>query len=178
MKLGYSYKWYELGIITEDDIINQCKEQVILDDFHDEHMRYKSLVRFYKSGKLTNENIELLYSLLELDPDQSMVFGFFLFLIRDVNLEDSIFDYLYDKLLKIDTRYEQEFNRAQIRREYNKNKKLSFLTIEKYIHKEKYHRLLVEYSYDKEILIRIAKFSSSKKIHNLINAKVNISNDK
>lgn len=172
MKLDYTDQWLALGIISNDDINIQLQEQEKIDDFNNEHMRYKSLVRFYRNAKITHENIYHVIRLLDSDHDQSMVIGFYIFLIYDKELPDIIFEIICDKLGKISMDYIDQCNRARIMRECYKMNDLSFSTVEKFINDEKYHRLLVDSSNDKVTLLRIDKLSTSKKIKNIINSKI------
>ena len=172
MDLGYNKNWIELNIISEEGIQHQKLKQKEIDDFHDEHMRYQSLVNFYNDSKININNINALVHLLDSDEDQLMVVGFYIFLISKIDLIDKIFSIVSERLQKYGSNYVQEVNRASIKREFHKNGSLSKETVEKFIFESKFHRILIESTSDQNILKRIYNLTNSKKIKNCIKAKL------
>ena len=172
MDLGYNKNWIELRIISEEGIQHQKLIQKEIDDFHDEHMRYRSLVNFYNESKININNINKLVHLLDNDGDQLMAVGFYIFLINKIDLCDEIFSIVSERLSKYGANYIQEVNRAGIKREFQINGSLSKDTIEKFIFDSKFHRILIESTNDQNILKRIENLTNSKKIKNFIKAKL------
>jgi len=172
MNHGYTEEWVKLGIIHYDEIETQVNEAIRLKDNNTEHMRYKSLLRFYESSKLSISVMPLLFDLLDQDTDQIMIIGFYLKVINDPRIDSQMFEIISEKLLSIDSRYKQDIERAAIKREYFMTGSLSEKTIMKFIAIEKYHRILVDHCSCPKLLNKIQKISNSKKINNIINAKL------
>jgi hypothetical protein len=167
ISLGYTQEWVDLGIIDEIDIQKQASAQNEIHDFNDEHMRYKSLVKFANSHDINKEIINDIIKILDKDPDKSMVMGFYIYLINKELWSDEIFSIICKKLESKDV-----INQATIIREFKFKNDLSIETVNNYINNEKYHRLLVDCITDISLLEKISKVSKSKKIKNIINQKI------
>jgi hypothetical protein len=167
ISLGYTQEWVDLGIIDEIDIQNQAIAQHELQDYNDEHMRYKSLVKFVNSQVVNKEIINSIIKILDKDPDKSMVIGFYVYLINKESWSDEIFSIICKKLESKDI-----INQATIIREFKFKNDLSKETVNNYINNEKYHRLLVDCITNISLLEKISKISKSKKIKNIINLKI------
>ena len=167
INLGYTQEWVDLGIVTEKDIQNQVIAQHELEDYNDEHMRYKSLVKFVNSRDVNEEIINDIINVLDRDPDKSMVIGFYTYLINKELWSDEIFSIICKKLDSNDI-----IIQATIKREFKLKNDLSENTVNKYINNEKLHRLLVDCLANISLLEKIGEISNSKKIKNIIDSKI------
>ena len=91
--LGYTKKWLDFGVLTEDKLRDQIKELELGIDDNQEHYRYKTLLTYFNEQTSFDDlEIENVLALLKSDSDKSMASSATLELLKKPFLDNNQFN--------------------------------------------------------------------------------------
>jgi hypothetical protein len=168
-KLGYSTAWLDIGIISENLIIEEMKK--FYTDPHPEHWRYRNLVNFLKNKIFLNDNeFDGILLIIYNDPDKAMITSFCIEMMHKLSLTSNQMIQL-EIFFKLNNNYELFF-REDLKTKLA-NDEVDISIFNRIVLNEKFHHLIYEFSNNINLLeILIAK-TSFKKLKNKIFTKLN-----
>lgn len=99
LRLGYSQRWLDSGVLTNNSLERQIKDLGLGEDDKTEHYRYRTLTHFFNAQTFFDNGVlEQILRLLENDNDKTMAGSATVELLRKLSLTDEQFDTVADFL--------------------------------------------------------------------------------
>lgn len=178
LKLGYSEKWLEYGLLNEVILNQQIDEYDTGEDLNTEHYRYGSFLNWLnKKQSISIEEVENYIELSLADENELMGGSAIKQLFTSIILTQEQYIYIKGKLPQFGDWTKKLISRQDLIKEIKTNKITEKLVKKCWNYKIKFHenrliKILIERIEDEKLLLFLQNFELSKKLRKQVDIKL------
>lgn len=176
LKLGYTNLWFEFGLLTEQELVEQVAIFEKSDDKNVEHYRYRTFKRYLTTRNiLTDKELDNYLKVVSSEKDEPMASSAIVDILREIELTDLQFDKVCLEIteLGLGTSTKKIITRQVLLRKLKTKKLTDELFTESLTNGDSVvHEYLLNLSNPKQ-LKQIAEYGATKAIKNIATEKIN-----